>query len=239
MLSQNFSNHMGNSHTLRGRTITGLALTGAVSGLLTMALLEFLASFQALQDVGFALYVPGAVFALIVSAYCAIFMRIRSGARWLGLFVASVIANLIAFKLTIYIISPGWRVLTTVVFDGALFCGGAAGALVLLASAQLLFCTRPKWVATLRNASLWSLAGGALAVIGWELGGSLGKVLWHLLHFLRLPLSDTDIQDAIRTQNVNFCSLFVLWQAGIATVVGFLLSKKLAAQPERQSAASA
>jgi hypothetical protein len=181
-------NHMDDSHqTLRRVGIAGLGLTGAASGLLTVSLLEWLTNTLSRQGFPITLFIPGTVFVVMISAYRLIFMRLRFTPKLLGILAASIAAYVVALYTTMYAIDPNSPLRSIgsrkISFDGALFVGGAVGAFILVGAAMLLFSTQSKWVAALRKALMWSLLGGTLAVVGWELGSSLGKGLWLLLAF--------------------------------------------------------
>jgi hypothetical protein len=223
------------------KLIAGLALAGFASGTLSIVSLEPLSNIPRLQELRLALYVPGAIFGVIVAVYYAIFMRARSSARLLSFIVAAVTAYFLAVTLSVYAVvslrSFEWSKET--LFYGAMFVGGLVGSLILIIAAQLLLSTGRKWKAILARAFLWSLAGGFLGVVGFALGGSLGKLLWLALYAMQLTFTDTDLDTAVRTQTVNVFSLFVVWQAGMAPLLGWLVAKGSAAQPERQTATSA
>jgi hypothetical protein len=223
------------------KLIAGLALAGLASGVLSIISSEPLSNIPRLQELRLLMYVPGAIFGVFISAYYAIFGRIRSWARLLAFVAASVAAYFLALVLSVYTVVSfrplGWS--RESAFYVAMFLGGLVGAFVILAAAQLLLSTRRKWKAILNRALLWSLAGGLLGVLGFALGGSLGKLLWLVLHAMHLTLTDADVEGAVRTQTVNVFSLFVLWQACMAPLLGWLVSKSSAAQPDHQSAASA
>ena len=201
---------------------------------------ELFSNIPRLQELRLLIYVQGAIFGVILSAYYAIFLRVRSWARLLSLMAASEAAYFLAIVLGVYTVVSfrplGWSI-DSATYVG-MFLGGLAGAFVILIAAQLLLSTRPKWKAALARAALWSLAGGLLGVVGYALGGWLGKVLWLALHAVRLTLTDTDLEDAVRRETTNFFSLFVVWQTCMAPILGWLVSKSSAAQPEHQSAAS-
>src|SRR5262249_44325319 len=121
-------------------------------------------------------------------------------------------------------------------FYAGMFVGGLVGGFLILTTAQLLLSLRRKWKAIFGRAVLWSLAGGALGLAGFALGGSLGKLLWLALHAMHLTMTDADLERAVSTETVNVFSLFVLWQTCMAPLLGWLVAKGSAAQPEHQSA---
>jgi hypothetical protein len=248
MLVQTLHNMDNSQPTFsRKKTITGLALAGFASGLLAIIAIEVLSRFPRLEEflaAPAAVYTPGLVFGLMFSSYCAIFLRARAWIKLLSLIAASTVAYYSAVKTTIYLvvsltklsaewIRRGW------LFDVALFVGGIVGAFLLLAAVQLLLSRSRSRKTPLATALLWSLAGGALAIVGWQLGGSVGKLLWLTLHAVGLTGFDATVEDAIRNETVNFHSLYPVWQMGMGPVLGLLIRKGSAAQPERQSATSA
>ena len=186
------------------------------------------------------MYVPGAIFGVMVSAYFAIFLRYRSWAKLLAFVAATVVGYFVAVWLTVLTVMGFARseLSREASFFVGMFVGGTVGGLITLITAQLFLSVRRKWKAALGAATMWSLAGGGLGAAGWALGGSVGKALWLALYAMRLTFTDADVEAAIRTQTVNVFSLFVLWQPGMAAILGWLVSKSSATQPEHQSAAS-
>ncbi|MCI0352711.1 MAG: hypothetical protein L0Z53_25095 [Acidobacteriales bacterium] len=231
-----------NQSSSNRKLIAGLALAGFASGILSVIFLEIFAGNPQLNEFRSALYVPGVVFGVVISACYAIFFRFRSWARLLSLVAAATAAYFFALQCSVYAL-VGFKELDWAArpwaFYGALFIGGVAGAFVLLTAAQLLLATRRKWKAVLAAALLWSLAGGLLGVAGFALGSSVGKLLWLALSAVRLPLSDASLEAAVSDQNVNMFSMFVLWQTCMAPVLGWLVAKSSAGQPQHQSAISA
>lgn len=232
---------MSQSSPTNHNLIAGLALAGFASGVLSAISAELFSNIPRLQELRLVIYVQGAIFGVILSAYYAIFSRVRSWARLLSLIAASEAAYFLAVVAGVYAV-VSFRPLEwsrESAFYGAMFLGGLVGAFVLLAASQLLLSTRPKSKAVLTRAALWSLAGGLLGAVGFALGGSLGKVLWLALHAIGLTFTDTELEGAVRNETTNFFSLFVVWQTCMAPMMGWLVSKGSAAQPEHQSVASA
>jgi hypothetical protein len=228
------------------KTLAGLSLAGFTSGLFAIIVIEVLARFPRLEELPLpppSVYVPGVIFGLMFSGYCVIFHRIR---RWIKLFsvlAASTIAYYLAVQTTTHLVVSftklsaewsrrGW------LFDVALIAGGIVGAFLLLMAVQLLLSGTLSWKKALVTSLPWSLAGGALAIVGWELGSSLGKFLWLSLHAVRLTAFDPTIEEAIRNETVNFHSLYPIWQMGMAPLLAWLITKRPAVQPEHQSAAA-
>lgn len=113
---------------------------------------------------------------------------------------------------------------------GALFVGGFVGGLLLLGALSLIPSEPRTGTMTLRGV-IGALCGGLLGKLGAALTPSLGIWLWNLLHTVHLAaVGDLVYGDA------NFvCSLFVVWQTGIATVIGLML---LRYQGESESTAT-
>lgn len=223
------------------KTLAGMAFAGLLSGIVSVICLEVSASIPRLHEFRSTLYIPGVVFGVVISAYYAILWRSGSWLRLLWFIAASTAAYFVAVQCSVYTLF-GFKELDWPArpwaFYGALFIGGIAGTFVLLTSAQLLLSTRRRWKAVLAAAILWSFAGGALGVAGYALGGTLGKLLWLALSALHLA-SDASLETAVRNENVNMFSLFVLWQACMAPVLGWLISKSAVGQtPDQLAAAS-
>jgi len=69
----------------------------------------------------------------------------------------------------------------------------------------------------------WSLIGGALAVIGWNLGPWLGAALWSLQYDLNLTSPNDRLEYAVLQGRTGGDSLLVVWQTGMGFVVGIAL----------------
>jgi hypothetical protein len=218
--------------------IAGLVLAGFASGILSVISLEVFSNIPQLEPFRLGLYLPGAIFGVIVWAYYAIFSGVRSWVTLLALIAACIGAYFSAVQLTASEIVD-FRLLGDSSFYVSIFLSGMVGAFLVLAAAQFLLATNRRWKTILNAALRWSLAGGALGVAGWTLGGSLGKVLWLALHAVHLTASDLSFEAAVRNQTVNLFSLFALWQACMAALLGWLIAKSSAPQSKRNAAASA
>lgn len=233
---------MHQSSPTNWKLLGGFALAGLASGLLSVISCEVLSNIPRLENLSLGSYVPGAMFGLIVSACSAICFGIRSWARLLAFIAASIGACFLAVELstsgTLSFLQLD-QLLGDSIFYVSMFLSGMLGAFIVLAAAQLFFSPGRHSKTILSAALLWSLVGGALGVAGWALGDSVGKVLWVALHAIHLTASDPSLEAAVEHDIVNFFSLFVLWQACIAPVVGWLIAKSSARQSERNAAASA
>lgn len=108
------------------------------------------------------------------------------------------------------------------VYSAGLFVGGFVGAFVMLMALFHVMVPHAKHGRRVATAAYWSLAGGALAVIGWKLGPSLGMGLWSGLHARGLtPPTETALNAAGRPSHE--LSLYLVWQTGMALVLGLAL----------------
>jgi len=206
------------------KMIAGLAVAGLASGVLTSISSDLFSNSPQPQEVRLVVFAQGAIFGVFVSAYYALFWRVRRWARLFALIAASTAAYFLAVVLSVFTVSIFRRsewLSREGVFLAAMFVGGCVGALGILTAAPLLLATRRSWKAILARAMLWSLAGGLLGVVGFALGGSLGKLLWLTLHAIGCTFTDKDVEGAVRNETVNVFSLFVVWQTGIAPLLGW------------------
>jgi hypothetical protein len=99
-----------------------------------------------------------------------------------------------------------------------LFVGGAIGGTLLMLAAPLMGRKFLKG-GILARIVTGGLIGGALALVGWALGPTLGVALWYAPHFLHLRQAMGKPQDNIFYGDADrIFSLQVVWQTGIATV---------------------
>lgn len=103
----------------------------------------------------------------------------------------------------------------------AIFLGGAIGGFLVIGAGMYLFESTTKWRA-LSVAFLCSPIGGALGVFGWALASSLGVALWSFVHALYLTAPTETIQNAAG-ETSHVIALTVVWQTGMAFVLGVLL----------------
>lgn len=206
-----------------------LPCAGLVAGMVTADV-----SYPALQS-DVALLLLSATFGFFVALCFGVF-RIMRSARSIITFVAgSILACFVAFAAAtitellsqfgsgaVYSILNRSRPPEPIVYSTALFVGGTAGAFGLLIA--LFYTVLPEWRRRggVAIAFYWSLVGGALAVVGWKLGPFLGMALWSGLHARGLtPPTETALNAA--GQPSRDLSLYVLWQAGMALVLGLAL----------------
>jgi len=203
--------------------------------------------YPALQS-GLAIFVRSAIFGLLVAICFWLFGFMRSGWSMMIFTAESIVACIAGLVATavaeivsefgtgvVYSLLDRSRPPEPLVYSGALFVGGLVGAFVML---MVLFHivapeARPRGHAA--AAFFWSLAGGALAVVGWKLGPSLGMALWSGAHARGLtPPAETALNAA--GQPSHELALYLIWQTGIALVLGLALQSLAALQKQNTEA---
>lgn len=178
-----------------------LALAGFLAGVLMVVLPRF----HLLPDDSDVLY--AAAFGVVIAGYFVLFRRLRSAWKVLGFIATSFVAYIAAFISTIEtplhikfldFSQRGFALLSTDNF----FTGGVVGAAILFAGFFLFLSPRQGWRPFLLKALAFSLLAGLLAVFAWVVGNSVGSDDW------------------------DYNSLHVIWQAGIACMFGFLLPRE-------------
>jgi hypothetical protein len=156
------------------------------------------------DDVG-VLY--AAAFGIVIAGYFVLFRGLRSAWKVLGFIATSFVAYIAAFISTVEtplhikfldFSQRGFAFLSTDNF----FSGGVVGAAILFAGFFLFLSPRQGWRLFLLKALAFSLLAGLLAVFAWMVGNSVGSDDW------------------------DYNSLHVIWQAGIACMFGFLLPRE-------------
>lgn len=214
--------------TQRGRQfwLSGaLALAGVLSGMITIFLLD--AS-------GWRPFL-GAVFGTAVVA-CLALRRMLGGAQAvIFIAVAGLVYPVALFASTFVEIAsgfawdPGAGSMSSFSSGSplALFVGGLLGAFPI--TGVILFLLRSELgIGSIAvRAFLWSLAGGALAVIGWAFAPSLGLAAWRLLYVLNLTgpgdYSPTDQLGGLGVTAETVCSVHLVWQTGMALAIASML----------------
>lgn len=112
----------------------------------------------------------------------------------------------------------------------ALFVGGLFGGLILLGALSLIR-REPDTGTVISRGVIGALLGGALATLGAALAPSLGARLWGLLHVGHLAA----VTDLLYGEASFVYSLFVVWQTGMAAVIGLMLLR-YGPEPEQTAA---
>jgi hypothetical protein len=185
-----------------------LPLEGLISGLLT-CVLPVVLNVLGLNPIAFT----GAIFGAVVSAHFWWFRGIRSGWRVLGFVAISTAAYPIAVNATITnpirLASLNFSGNGAGDIDSSQFLtGGILGAATLFTGFFFFLAPFTRWPRFLAKAFCFTVIGGFLGVFGWALGG-----------FLSVSLRGVQNQ----SNDWNFYSLYVVWQAGIALLLGLLL----------------
>lgn len=103
------------------------------------------------------------------------------------------------------------------------FGPGFVGAFLVLAAGLFAISSRNQSSKRLLlKALIGALVGGVLGVVGYVLGPSLGLVLWKLMRAPGGPMSSAASQNALARGDTDFYSLYVVWQTGVALLLGLL-----------------
>jgi len=121
------------------------------------------------------------------------------------------------------------------VSNTALFVGGTVGAFLVLTIVLLLVGSGPPRTRVFA-ALCWSLVGGALGIVGWNLGPWLGMVLWSLQHSLNLTLPGDRFEYALVQGRAGIYSLFLVWQTGMGLLVGLAVKQILVSRHSESAA---
>jgi len=103
------------------------------------------------------------------------------------------------------------------------FTGGILGGAIVFLAAVLFLPNRAQWKHVPLNLVTFCLLSGLLGIIGWAAGPYLGTGIWYLLRATHLAQQYPYSQDQ-PAGGVSFDSLFVVWQAGAASLLGLLLA---------------
>lgn len=182
-----------------------LALAGLISGFLTIASFHFFAGAMG-ND-----YVNGLIFGVVLVGYLWIAGYVRR--TW-------KVPLILATSIVAYRVSTLSSLLGSeqILYSGY-FIAGCIGAFLLMASILLVTSlARKKWL--VMYTMIASVAGGGvLGAAGYILGPWLGARLSHLLNRLDL-YSNWDMLLGMKEQVL---SVHVVWQTGIAFIVGLML----------------
>jgi hypothetical protein len=219
-------------------TIGILSLLGLLSALLSIVVPALLTAPRSPLFVGSSLGIfAGDIFGALIAVYFLTYAGIRSVTKAIGLVVASSFAYFVAmFSGTILgmFASAAMGLHSNWDTDSAelradmvapLLIAGVLGAFLVLAAALRLYSAEPSWRRVMRKSLPWSLVGGLLALVGWGLGPSLGMSVWSTLKSHQLVPPNEDMQYAARSMNLNQYSVDIVWQIGMAIILGVLLSE--------------
>ncbi|HLZ51135.1 MAG TPA: hypothetical protein VKP61_10300 [Candidatus Acidoferrum sp.] len=213
--------------TDKSTSYVALALAGIVSGFLTCASGHFLELFG---DAGRSMvtYI-GAIFGFVLVVHWWIFHGFRSVWRSMGFllsctlaYACAVAAGMNAPQFLAFLSSVNRQVARDLEIC---FTGGVVGGGIVFLSAVLFLPNRARW----RYVPIYVVGccflSGVLGAIAWMLGPSLGTAIWHLLKATRIGERYEYSQSQPSGSANNFYSLFLVWQACIAPLLGFFLAR--------------
>lgn len=237
----------------RARWLLGLFLIGLLSGFLTCCTAPLYTAPPYTADSGgistFGLTgspLAGPLFGLAISLSFWLHKSLNSIWRLLGIMVASALADFTAGLVGYYVfLSPVYPAHLSLGFDrfgaigdyaGSLIAGGFVGGAILFLALWFLLAVPQNWPRFFLGFLIYSLAGSSLAVLGWALAPSLGAILWHILNFFHLDKSTAETAQG--SSYAAFYSLYVVWQSGMAILLGVLLPQRPEefGSPERDTA---
>jgi hypothetical protein len=183
-----------------------------VAGFLAGVLQCILPSVGVFKIVGRDLFMfTGTFFGVAIAVYFWLFRGLRSVAEPLVFIAISTGAFIVSMFTPIYLFVPlpflDWPGAGPGHIDtSALFRAGFVGAAILFAGFYFCFARDANKRQFLVTASCFCVLGGILGMVGWLLGRPL------LGSFLNCGPGD----------DCNFYSMFVIWQTGVACLLGFL-----------------
>lgn len=179
-----------------------LPVEGLVSGLVTCLLLHLPYAFEFL----------GLAFGTVLAAHVWIFRGIRSPFRLIGFIATCGVAYLLSISVPGRFLGMSrWGTLESRV----IFPAGVLGAAIVCAGVFFLLQPPKKIAKSLLLALCIAAACGLLGAIGWSVGERLQGMASQPSHMPSQP-----------PNNLTFCSLFIIWQTGAASLLGLLLSKE-------------
>jgi len=189
----------------RGRYLLGLLLLGLVSGFLTCCTVPLFISSVGLMGSPLA----GPLFGLAISLSLWLHKILNSIWKLLGIIVASTLANFAA------------HCVGNFDYTASLIAGGFVGGAILFPACWFLLVVHQNWPRFFLGFLICPLAGTSLAVLGWALAPSFGAILWHILNLLHLD--ESTAKTAQESNYAAFCALYVVWQSGMAVLLGVFL----------------
>lgn len=174
-------------------------------------------------------YLLGAVFGVVIAAYLALSGVSRNVWRLTLVVCVSAVAYVLAW-FTAFLVETVFRLAGYSTGDGdgalswpALLVAGAVGAYLLLGALIRVIHPEIKTGMSSKELLPWSLIGGLLAILGWSLGPALSSGARVLLHQFKSDSHSSVLWNAVYPTPGNWYSLLVVWQTGMAAVLGILL----------------
>lgn len=229
--------------TSKARHCLALAFAGLLSGFLTCASGRFLELIGRAASDNFALF-NGAIFGFVLIFYWWISQGFRSVWRSAAFILACTAAYFCALQGGMS--APPFLLFLSSFLPRQLaqefeicFTGGVLGGAIVFLSAVLFLPNRAQWKHVPLNLVVFSFLSGVLGIIAWALGPYLGTGIWYLLKATHLAEQYQYAQTRPSGGANNYYSLFVVWQAGAAVLLGLLLARPrpalAGAAPEKES----
>jgi hypothetical protein len=170
----------------------------------------------------------GDIFGVVISIYLCVVLRKVSVWGSLGFIVGSTVAYIAAMYTTIFSAEAigfshadqwGSSLGSAPIFAFAI--GGAVGAFLVLFAALTFFSDHRKLPRIILSSLKWSALGGVLGALGWAAGPLLGELILDVVG--RRPLSPS-----VKDDTGYYYSIYVVWQAGMGSLLGFVFSAERA-----------
>lgn len=176
-------------------------------------------------------YLLGAVFGVAIAAYLALSGVLRNFWKLTLIVCVSAVAYVMAW-FTAFLVETACRSagFSTSPGDDAvswpvMLVAGVVGAYVLAGSLIRLIHPEIKTDTYSKELLGWSLIGGLLAILGWSLGPVLSACAHALLRVSSSNSHNSMLWNALYPTPGNWYSLLVVWQTGMAVVLGILLRR--------------
>jgi hypothetical protein len=202
----------------RWLTLFGYFFSGAIGGIATCV---FTPLIVLVFGERLLFCVLGGVFGFVIALYLWIFQ----GQRSLFRAVILVLLSAFAYFAALFVTAPvgHWSPIHVPFLQidprdaSIMISGGLGGAFILFLSFYFLFAQIESWSRIVPKLLVALVASAGLALLGWSLWSSVGGGVWTLLWILHLVKSSQ-----VTEGEAQFYSLYVVWQAGFALLLGIL-----------------
>jgi hypothetical protein len=195
--------------------LVGFAIAGLIAGMLSC----FVPRLQLVQSHDKVYSFIGAFLGVVLPLYHWLFEERRSVWRAVGFLIASTCAYYLAMVLGMMSMSS-LKFLRFSIFGinreevTLMVVGGFVGANILYLAYALLYCHGTKARAFFSGWALTAILGSVLALVGYGIGTKF----------------------AAAGSDVDICTLFIVWQAGIACTLGFMMIQAEGSEKTRAAA---
>lgn len=205
-----------------------LAFAGLLSGFFTCASGRLQELFG--RTSGYLALFSGAIFGLVLIFYWWIFQGFRSLWRSAAFVLACTAAYFCALDGGMS--APPFLLFLSSFMPRELahefeicFAGGILGGAIVFLAAVLFLPNRAQWKHVPLNLVVFCLLSGLLGIVGWALGPYFGTGIWYVLQATHLAHQYQYSPNQPSGDASSFNSLFVVWQAGAASLLGFFLAR--------------